>query len=508
MSNRLYQTNRGRDNWLLYDTEPKFSTIAYEYIVASWKVNTTATSSIYDTKYFKIYDPEEDYDVSSSTSTPYANGVGILRIFKQISYVTDIGIVATSGVVSNPDASMGNCMRYGPFTGTFSAGNWTFITNYLKTYGQTTAKFRTSIDVFKSPNVDGTGATKLTSTPLLSPTVTSGANVTQTATAVSTYLTTTAVWNAPAITLNNEYIYVKPALEFTSAASNVVLHQLVLSSKSNPSPHLSTPSFSFSISGNTSTGGLTTLSKNTDQKTLASNLHSLSPDTIVTLFKLDATEQGAGILYFHPGVNELNTDIIFDNQIYYRYPLEASGFEWTSSGSLPRPTLRIANLDGVVTALSMQHRDFLGATLYRIRTFVKYLDATNFSSGVNPLADPAVRFPDEIWTIDRKSKENRDLIEFELSAAFDVSGVQLPRRQCIQNSCTWKYRRWDTTTNSWKVGEPSCPYTGINMYNIHDIQVYVNTEDTCSKTLSSCEKRFGTNAQLPFGGFPGVGLIR
>ncbi|WP_108418393.1 hypothetical protein [Limnohabitans sp. MMS-10A-160] len=33
-------------------------------------------------------------------------------------------------------------------------------------------------------------------------------------------------------------------------------------------------------------------------------------------------------------------------------------------------------------------------------------------------------------------------------------------------------------------------------------------QDACGKRLVSCQKRFGVNAELPFGGFPAAGLIR
>lgn len=246
---------------------------------------------------------------------------------------------------------------------------------------------------------------------------------------------------------------------------------------------------------------------------LSSNLHQLNPDTLITLFELDATTQGVTeILRFHSGVSEVNTDLVFNGNIYYRYPIEASGFEWSSSGTLPRPTLTAANIDGAITSLAMLHGDLLGAKLTRIRTFLKYIDAVNFASGINPSADPTIRFPDEVWTIDRKSKESKTAVEFELSAAFDITGVKLPRRQFVQNSCTWRYRRWNGST--WVYDEPSCPYTGTTKFDAADNIVTDPYQDVCSKKLSSCEKRFNTlvvgneKPILPFGGFPGVGLIR
>lgn len=117
----------------------------------------------------------------------------------------------------------------------------------------------------------------------------------------------------------------------------------------------------------------------------------------------------------------------------------------------------------------------------------------------NPYADPNVHFADEIWYIDRKSAETGVLIEFELSAAFDISGVKLPRRQCIQNTCTWEYRSAECT---WVPGA---------LFTKNDLPTTDPTKDACGKRLTSCEVRFnppGQSNQLPYGAFPGVGLIR
>ena len=40
-------------------------------------------------------------------------------------------------------------------------------------------------------------------------------------------------------------------------------------------------------------------------------------------------------------------------------------------------------------------------------------------------------FPKEIYYIDRKTVENRQVVEFELSANFDLDGVRLPKRQVL-----------------------------------------------------------------------------
>ena len=163
---------------------------------------------------------------------------------------------------------------------------------------------------------------------------------------------------------------------------------------------------------------------------------------------------------------------------------------------MPRPRLRVANVTGAITALVLTYQDLVGAKITRKRTLAKYLDAVNFSGGSNPTADPLAEFADDIYYVDRKSRETRDVVEFELAASFDLEGVTLPRRQIVQNVCPWRYRGSE------------CGYTGSNYFNANDQSVVSSIQDICGKRLASCQVRFGQNAELPFGGFPAAGLIR
>jgi len=176
--------------------------------------------------------------------------------------------------------------------------------------------------------------------------------------------------------------------------------------------------------------------------------------------------------------------------------VQASGFEFSGGGTLPQPKIQVANVTGLIGALCRELDDLVGAKLTRKRTFVKYLDAVNFSGGVNPTADPNAAFPDDVWFINRKSVETREVVEFELSAAFDVQGVKLPRRQIIANICPWQYR------------SAECGYAGGAVADVNDTATGVLANDVCGKRLASCRLRFGAFAPLPFGGFPGAGLIR
>jgi len=230
---------------------------------------------------------------------------------------------------------------------------------------------------------------------------------------------------------------------------------------------------------------------------IQSDIQKLNTGSIVELYQLDTTVAGdPQIYYLHNGVNELGNSVVFDGDIYTRFPIIASDFEKTAQGTMPRPKIQIANVTGLMGALAKELGDLVGSKVTRKRTFVKYLDAVNFQGGVNPTADPNQVLDNEIWFIDRKSNENAVFIEFELTAAFDVQGVKLPRRQIVQNVCPWKYR------------SSECSYTGGAVADKLDQPTTDINNDRCGKRLRSCQLRFGINGVLPFGGFPSAGLIR
>lgn len=229
--------------------------------------------------------------------------------------------------------------------------------------------------------------------------------------------------------------------------------------------------------------------------TIKSDIQKLEPGALVELFELDARAIGGGQNYFHSGVNGLGASVVWQGKVYAMYPIEAEGFEATTKGTLPTPTLRVANATGLVGAMCNDMDDLLGARVIRRRTFAKYLDAANFPEG-NPSADPLAHFPEEVWRVSRKINENKLMVEFELSSSLDTQGIMLPRRQIIANVCTWKYR------------SPECSYAGENYFTINDEPTTDPQLDRCAKRPESCVLRFGETAVLPYGGFPAAGRLR
>ena len=59
---------------------------------------------------------------------------------------------------------------------------------------------------------------------------------------------------------------------------------------------------------------------------------------------------------------------------------------------------------------------------------------TSTTTQTNPLGtpDPTAEYPREIFQIDRKATENREVVSFELAAPSDMAGVRAPKRQCTR----------------------------------------------------------------------------
>ena len=175
-----------------------------------------------------------------------------------------------------------------------------------------------------------------------------------------------------------------------------------------------------------------------------SDLQSITPSAIIELFTLQLSTalHGANTIYrFHAGSNlNANGKIVWAGNDYLRFPIQASGFAF-QRGQLPRPKIIISNAKGLISSILLTvnetttGNDLTGATVTRIRTLAKFLDAVNFPGNTNPLGtpDPNAEFPKEIYSIDRKSAENRETVEFELAAPTDLAGVRIPKRQCTRS---------------------------------------------------------------------------
>ena len=199
----------------------------------------------------------------------------------------------------------------------------------------------------------------------------------------------------------------------------------------------------------------------------------------ITVYELELTDSnigGVGVdkLFFHDGrngtsditwyslINEENfgssTSTHYSQQTYQALPIESEGWEVRGSGtgSLPRPTVRLGNVNQFFKAYLADWDDLIGAKLIRRRTLEKYL-------GTNP----PIEFNKDIYYIERKSTEDASVVEFELTSAFDVEGIKLPRRTIVAARCPWKYK--DTE-------QGGCDWPEDNVYGGNTL--YFDKDDT------------------------------
>ena len=221
-------------------------------------------------------------------------------------------------------------------------------------------------------------------------------------------------------------------------------------------------------------------------KSLMHELTNLTPSSLMTLFEIDFTnvvqsinsslvkdsneiglfpnfEQGKeNILRFHNNIKVFNSYIIWQGKTFFPAPIMAEGFEITSRGVLPSPTLSLTSqTEEGIEAMSIIRRvirkygDIVGAKVTRIRTFAKFLDKNNFSDISSPDSqrgiyasnfpeeyepDPYAELPRDVFFVERKASEDKNSINYELSSSLDVEGVKLPRRVVTASKCGFTYR--------------------------------------------------------------------
>ena len=178
-----------------------------------------------------------------------------------------------------------------------------------------------------------------------------------------------------------------------------------------------------------------------------SNLQSINPSAIIELFTLQLSTSLHGsndIFRFHAGSSlNANGEIVWKGDSYLRFPIQVTGFAF-QKGQLPRPKMTVSNAGiipgtGIISAILLSvnetttGNDLTGAVVTRIRTLAKFIDAVNFADNTNATADPNAEFPKEIYSVDRKSAENREVVEFELAAPTDLVGVRIPGRQATRS---------------------------------------------------------------------------
>ena len=160
-----------------------------------------------------------------------------------------------------------------------------------------------------------------------------------------------------------------------------------------------------------------------------SELQGITPSAKIELFVMELVE---GTHYatgnpssvpttfrFHAGTNmNTNANIIWQGNTYEKFPIVAEGFAFEGRGQIPRPNLTMSNLGGITRSGSV----------------ITVTDSANFPNNTNPFGTPnSNELPQEVFFIDRKQSESRNIVQFELVSRLDQQNKKLPKRQVTRN---------------------------------------------------------------------------
>lgn len=230
---------------------------------------------------------------------------------------------------------------------------------------------------------------------------------------------------------------------------------------------------------------------------IASDVQLAAPGQYVVLFDLDLTNAGtASILHFVQSTTSSGGVVHFNDVEYTPIDVEADGFEVSGEG-LPTPKIRIANvLQSLVGQIDL-YDDLLGAVLTRRRTFSKYLD-----DGSAPDANAQIT---DVWKFQRKTIQNKLIVEWELSSVLDYEGRSIPNRRMLRDTCLHRYRTYD---GGFVYTNATCPYAGSGYFTRAGVACAA-ADDKCGKKLSDCKLRYPlATDELPTRAFPSIAKTR
>jgi lambda family phage minor tail protein L len=187
----------------------------------------------------------------------------------------------------------------------------------------------------------------------------------------------------------------------------------------------------------------------------SADLQGLTGDAIVELMILDLYPVDPTIDSTLRYVRFCNWTLADGQPVYYgadQYvplPFQSSGWQMKGAGVPPNPSISVGNIGLEWSGLINTWEDLIGAKLTRRRVLARYLSSTAGSARTD-------HWPDEIWFIQQKESENKLAVTFRLASAFDLDGIQLPRRRTLRYSCMWTYRG------------PECGYSGPPAADVND----------------------------------------
>ena len=189
-------------------------------------------------------------------------------------------------------------------------------------------------------------------------------------------------------------------------------------------------------------------------------------DALVHLFELKLPAPRSTTLFMHDGLNfdsGTGKNIYFPakdgsaTNEYIAFPISIEGLETKAGGGSNRPTLAMANIpalsrtlanntDGTDDETNLEQiftdegmssaESFLGGTVTYRSTLLKYtFDSSSAVTGSLP-----IEYPSHVYDLDRISREESAVIQFELATPADLDTITLPNRKAVGKYCAWEYQ--------------------------------------------------------------------
>ena len=300
---------------------------------------------------------------------------------------------------------------------------------------------------------------------------------------------------------------------------------------------------------------------------IISDVNGLEPGELIDLFELDMSTGTAAasvpIFRWHSGYNENLQEIVWQGNRYSAFPIEADGFEWSGAGSIPKPTLTVANITSLLSSAIDSYDDLVGSKVTRKRTFAKYLDSYCYVGGYpvgGVCSGESGGTPYSLSKSDcldaTKNSSAGTWRTYTTSTCGICSDSQYTTKAtCETASETWTAGVWYASASAddeayftdeiwyidrksvetrthiefelsaahdvhgvklparvvtanlcpWEYKGVECGYSGTTYFDM-DNNSTNSAGDVCSKNFRACELRFPEGEQMPFGGFPGAGM--
>lgn len=146
----------------------------------------------------------------------------------------------------------------------------------------------------------------------------------------------------------------------------------------------------------------------------------------VELFVLDCTALGGSVYRFTNNTTAAGGSLSFGSVTYSAMPITTDGWDFTSTGTTPKPTLTISNVNKTLLGAVQSLGDLVGAKMTRYRTFEKYLDSGSSPDGTKYIG------PD-VYIVEQKTAHNKNLIQWQMTSIIDRMGMKIPRRQVLKD---------------------------------------------------------------------------